>query len=216
MISFAFNSTYPYNYCYLIMNFLAHLYLSGQDNEIRIGNFIADSIKGKQYLKYPEKIQTGIILHRHIDSFTDSHPVIKTSISRFNGSYPKYTGIIVDMLYDHFLACNWEKYSEQALNVFVSNIYKLLIRRYRILPARVRTILPFMIMQNWLVNYQSLSKLQINLEGMARRTNYNSGMEKAMHEIKENYNELSEDFKIFFPEIISFSNNILSRTTTLT
>ena len=97
------------------MNFLAHIYLSGEDEGITIGNFIADGIKGKKYLSYPASIQKGILLHRGIDSFTDSHPTVRQSTARLHENYGHYSGVIVDILYDHFLAKNWEEYHEQDL-----------------------------------------------------------------------------------------------------
>ena len=86
------------------MNFLAHIYLSGNNKEITIGNFIADGIRGKDYKKYPEAIQTGILLHRQIDTFTDAHKTVRQSTKRLHENYGHYSGVIVDILYDHFLA----------------------------------------------------------------------------------------------------------------
>ena len=86
------------------MNYLAHIHLSGDDELVTIGNFIADGIKGKNYKKFPKAIQTGILLHRKIDSFTDTHPIVRTSTSRLHENYGHYSGVIVDILYDHFLA----------------------------------------------------------------------------------------------------------------
>ena len=94
------------------MNFLAHIYLSGDDPELKIGNFIADAVKGKKYTTYPQKIQEGIILHRKIDSFTDAHPIVKKSASRLFSKYGHYNSVIVDILYDHFLAKNWKAHED--------------------------------------------------------------------------------------------------------
>ena len=97
------------------MNYLAHLVLSGDDDFIRIGNFIADSIKGKKYKTYPKNIQKGILLHRQIDLFTDNDDIVKRSKKRLHNRYGHYKGVIIDILYDHFLAKNWVKYSSTPL-----------------------------------------------------------------------------------------------------
>src|SRR5690606_29576564 len=101
------------------MNFLAHIYLSGNDDLIRIGNFMADGIKGKDYEEYPEKLKTGILLHRFIDTYTDAHPIVRESTKRLHSKYHHYSGVAVDMFYDHFLAKNWSRYSDEPLDEFV-------------------------------------------------------------------------------------------------
>ncbi|MGB5463037.1 MAG: DUF479 domain-containing protein, partial [Aureibaculum sp.] len=101
------------------MNYLAHIYLSGDDDYIKIGNFIADRVKGKEYLNYQTEIQYGILLHRQIDTFTDQHSIVKKSKLRLHERYSHYDGVIIDILYDHFLAKNWKIYSEIPLNKYV-------------------------------------------------------------------------------------------------
>ena len=97
------------------MNYLAHIYLSGENDMLKIGNFIADSVKGKKYLDYPVSIQQGITLHRNIDEFTDSHPIVHQSVHRLFDKYSHYSTVIVDILYDHFLAANWQDFHETKL-----------------------------------------------------------------------------------------------------
>ncbi len=94
------------------MNFLAHLYLSGNDEQLMIGNFIADSVKGSSYKNFPDGIKRGILLHRAIDFYSDNHSVFLKSVERLRPNYHKYAGVIVDIFFDHFLAKNWKEYSE--------------------------------------------------------------------------------------------------------
>ncbi len=94
------------------MNFLAHLYLSKKNKNILIGNFIADAVKGKKHNLYSKEVQAGILLHREIDNYTDNHPIVRKSKRRLNKRYGHYNGVIIDILYDHFLAKNWNNYSE--------------------------------------------------------------------------------------------------------
>src|SRR5690606_30635796 len=108
------------------------LFRSGKDEELTLGNFFADSLKGKSYLKYPLGIQRGVVLHRAIDFYTDTHPTVRKSISRLFDTYGHYSGIIVDILYDHFLAVHWKNYSTIPLERFVSDFYDLLQRNYEI------------------------------------------------------------------------------------
>ncbi len=187
------------------MNFLAHIYLSGDNDQIKIGNFMADSIKGKKYRKYPEEIQNGIILHRAIDYYTDTHPVFKQSTKRLFPTYGHYSGIIVDIFYDHFLAANWNKYSRTPLKEYIQEFYSLLETNLEILPSKVRNFLPFMINDNWLLSYASISGIEKVLSGMNRRTGKRSGMNLATKELKEHYQDFQFEFEIFFDEVIVFS-----------
>src|SRR5690606_7271733 len=116
------------------MNFLAHIYLSGENPLIKVANFMADSIRGKKYLNYSSDIQKGILLHREIDTFTDAHPTVRKSTKKLHANYGHYSGVIVDIFYDHFLAKNWKDYSKIPLDVYVDEFYDLLGEHYEILP----------------------------------------------------------------------------------
>jgi acyl carrier protein phosphodiesterase len=191
------------------MNFLAHIYLSGEDDRITIGNFIADKIHGKTYKKYPIDIQKGILLHREIDTFTDTHPIVRQSTKRLHINYGHYSSVIVDILYDHFLAKNWDTYSTIPLKDFSVSFYNLLEESYEILPLRIQNLMPFMIADNWLLNYSKIEGVQRVLDGMNRRTKYKSKMNEATKELKIHYNEFEEEFTLFFDELIAFSKNKL-------
>ena len=191
------------------MNFLAHIYLSHDDDEIKIGNFIADSIRGKKYKEYPPQIQRGILLHRHIDTFTDAHPTVRLSTKRLHKNYSHYSGVIVDILYDHFLAKNWEHYSKIPLKTYATNFYNLLEDHYETLPQNVQNLLPHMIQENWLLSYASIEGITKVLEGMNRRTKNRSKMNLAVAELQEYYDEFETEFTSFFDELIEFSKQKL-------
>ena len=186
------------------MNFLAHIYLSGEDEELIIGNFIADSIKGKKYLDYPEGIQKGIILHRAIDYYTDTHPIVRKSTSRLFDKYSHYSSVIVDILYDHFLAHNWKDYSDVPLNVFVTRFYGLLQANIHVLPKNVQQFLPFMIRDNWLLSYASIEGIGRILQQMNDRTNKVSKMNFAVNELRMHYGDFEKEFSLFFNELQIF------------
>lgn len=191
------------------MNFLAHIYLSGDDKAITIGNFIADGIRGKDYKKFPKDIQTGIILHRHIDTFTDTHKIVKQSKKRLHKNYGHYSGVIVDILYDHFLAKNWKTYSNIPLAKYVDSFYDLLEDNFDVLPIRVQKMMPYMIADNWLLSYASVDGIAKVLEGMNRRTQNRSKMNLAVNELEEYYTEFEAEFTLFFKELIEYSKQEL-------
>ena len=142
------------------MNFLAHLYLSKNNKNILIGNFIADAVKGSDFKKFPEEIQAGILLHREIDNYTDTHLIVKTSKRRLNLQYRHYKGVIIDIFYDHFLAKNWQQYSDTPLAVYAENVYGFLQENKEIFPERIQKFLPYMIEYNWLVSNASIPGIE--------------------------------------------------------
>jgi acyl carrier protein phosphodiesterase len=156
------------------MNFLAHIYLSFGDDEITIGNFIADSIRGNKYKHLPDRVQKGILLHREIDTYTDAHPIARVSSKRLHQNYSHYSRVIVDIFYDHFLAKNWKQYSDTPLDIFVDNFYDLLEDNISILPDGTKRMIPYMISDNWLLNYAQMDGISRVLNGMNRRTNNKS------------------------------------------
>jgi len=183
------------------MNFLAHLYLSGNDDFIKIGNFMADGIRGKDYEDYLSKIKTGILLHRFIDSYTDSHPIFRQSTKRLHQNYSHYSGVIVDMFYDHFLCKNWTKYSDENLSEFVTNFYTSLKDNYEVLTDKTKHLLPYMEKGNWLYNYQFLEDFEIILSQMDYRTQNKSKMKYAVTDLKKHYVEFEQEFTLFFEDI---------------
>lgn len=187
------------------MNFLAHIYLSGDDDPIKIGNFIADSVKGKQLESFPENIQKGILLHRHIDSFTDSHSIVKTSKERLHKRYNHYDGVIIDILYDHFLAKNWAEYHHTPLKKYVNDFYNLLNTHFELLPERTKYMLPLMISNNWLYNYRTIEGIESVLIGMNRRTKNKSQMHLAVNDLVKHYDDFNNDFTEFFENLRIFS-----------
>ncbi len=187
------------------MNFLAHIYLSGDDEAITVGNFMADSIKGKKYLNYPKGIQKGILLHRSIDYFTDTHPVVRKSSARLFDKYSHYNGVIVDIFYDHFLAANWSRYSRIPLEMFVVDFYKLLEKNAEYLPEPVKNFFPYMVKDNWLLSYANLDGIARILHQMNIRTKKRVNMDRAVEDLRRNYDQFEEEFELFFPDVQKFA-----------
>ena len=193
------------------MNFLAHLYLSGNDNKIMVGNFIADFVKGRVALnQFEPAIIRGIELHRAIYEFTDSHPIVTISKNRLRPTYRHYSGVIVDVFYDHFLSRNWNTYHSDLLPDFADRAYGIIQSFDSILPQDVKFMLPYMIKGNWLVNYSKLEGIHRALSGMAKRTPYKSKMEESVKDLERNYEDFKKEFEDFFPQLHEFSKKLLS------
>ena len=184
------------------MNFLAHIFLSGNNDLIKIGNFMADGIRGNDYLEYPEEIQKGIILHRAIDTFTDAHPIWRKSKHRLHERYGHYSGVIIDILYDHFLAKNWNQYTDEKLEDYVERFYQSLKDNYEILSPKTKKLMPYMIESNWLVSYASIAGIERILFQMDYRTKHRVHMQNAIQELQDFYTEFEDEFNLFFKDLI--------------
>ena len=184
------------------MNFLAHLYLSGQDHKVMVGNFIGDFVKGRNVReRFEHRIALGIELHREIDFFTDQHPIVAQSKNRLRPKYRHYSGVIVDIFYDHFLAKDWNEHHDQLLPDFADYAYDTLQNHLSVSPEDVKFMLPYMIKGNWLANYSKLEGIHRALTGMSRRTPYESKMDEAVVDLKGSYTDFEKEFRIFFPEL---------------
>ena len=189
------------------VNFLAHLFLSGAPvsalyADVLLGNFIADSVPGKQLENYPPAVRAGIRLHRAIDTYTDQHPVVRRATQRLRAAgYGKYAGVISDMFLDHFLAHHFPEFSSESLADFTQRVYALLTARQAEMPPRVQHFLPYMTQHNWLLGYAETEGLARALGGLSRRATPGSGMETAVNELQANYAAYEADFREFFPQL---------------
>lgn len=186
------------------MNFLAHLYLSGNEEELMIGNFIADHVKGKQINNYSEGIVKGIWLHRQIDSYTDSHETVLESKLRLRERYRHYAPVIIDIFYDHFLAVHWHHYSSIALGEYSQYIHAIIAKYQAVLPEKSNFFFQYMLKNDILEAYSKVAGIERVLKGMARRTSFESGMETATEELVEYYSLFEDEFKRFFPQLRDF------------
>jgi len=188
------------------MNYLAHFFLSNDDENLIIGNYIADDVKGKAYLNYSLDIQKGILLHRNIDSFTDRHATVEKSKVLIRQHQNKFTPVVMDVFYDYFLARRWSNYSDTELLDFTHKIYKVLFKNINKLPLSSQMRLPFMAKSNWLYAYRNISGIEKALTGMSKRTKYPNNMNNAHHILKEKETELNKHFDHFFPELIHYTS----------
>lgn len=184
------------------MNFLAHLALSGDDNEVMVGNFIGDSVKGRAYLNYPASIKKGILMHRAIDYFTDCHESTKVCSQLLQPGYGRYSGVVTDVLFDHFLASEWQLYyPDISLKNFVTNAHMVLLRYYFTLPNDVKGFLPFMISSRRLENYKHLWGIEKSLEIMSHHTSLPPKAAFAMECLNDNYQIFRENFRTLYADI---------------
>ncbi|HVU56996.1 MAG TPA: ACP phosphodiesterase [Puia sp.] len=194
------------------MNYLAHAYLSFGVPDIAVGNLISDFVKGKKKLDYPETIQHGITLHRAIDTFTDTHPITQKAKLFFRPNYGLYSGAIVDILYDHYLANDPDQFpSPGSLGTFALQTYQQLGGREPLFPERFARLFPYMRSQNWLYNYRHKEGIYNSLHGLARRATHMPDPDAAFQTFNTRYEQLQDCYRRFFPELKEFAFNELQR-----
>jgi acyl carrier protein phosphodiesterase len=192
------------------MNFLAHAYLSFAQEDILVGNFIADFVRGKEHQNYPKKVQVGIQLHQAIDAFTDSHPLVKEVQSYLQPRFGHYARVISDVFFDYFLAKNWAKYSTIPLEEFSQVTYQQLSDYPVPLPDAFQRMLYWMQQQNWLYAYRELSGIQSALDGLTRRARFDSKMNEASQVLLEKEGEIEALFFVFFQDLETFAQTTLA------
>lgn len=189
------------------MNYLAHIYLSGESDEIILGNFIGDFVKGNKFLKYPEQVALGILLHRSIDAFTDQHPDVREFIELLKPGYGRYSGIVADVFMDHFLASDWNRYSIYTLRQFAKHAHAVFLSNFLLLPFKVKQFLPFLIQHKRLESYAQRESMFHVLEIMSRRTSLPTNSEWAMQILHQEYDQFEALFRSFFTELVEYVEN---------
>lgn len=184
------------------MNFLGHLYLSGHDDQVTVGNFMADAVKGRDLSRFPEGLQKGIRLHRAIDTFTDAHPVQQRGRERAHAHAGRYASVVMDLFYDHILASRWSEFHQEPLPVFTQRMYRLLERNLEVMPDRTRRMVPYMIDGDWLNSYATIEGIGWALDGLSRRVPEGGSMRGSEMVLHEHLDAYTNEFRVFLPEII--------------
>jgi acyl carrier protein phosphodiesterase len=188
------------------MNLLAHAYLSFDQPEMLIGNMINDYVKGKKQFDYPDAVHKGMILHRSIDDFTDTHPVTKQLKSYFKDDYRLYAGAFGDVVYDHFLANDTNQFAtDKALKEFSAKVYKVLDDNFDLLPAPFQSMIPHMKEENWLYNYKFPQGIKNSFAGLVRRAAYLTDSDTAYKIFEHHYDDIKKCYDEFFPQLKLFA-----------
>jgi len=177
------------------MNFLAHLYLAGDDDGLRLGALLGDFVRGRSALDaFPENVRTGIELHRHTDQYMDSLPDVVKLRKAFQAPFRRYSGIVIDLAFDHELARRWDDYSSQSLEEFDLAVRRLLARHETLLPDRLREFMAYADRRGLFATYRDKSEILLSLKGLGTR------LSKAnpLHRTGEIWDELEPRFSASF------------------
>ena len=195
------------------MNYLAHFYLSFGQKPLVVGNLLGDFVRGRldhpRNAHYTTPVKQGILLHRHIDSFTDTHPVGLACRQALPPIFGKYRGVVMDMYFDYFLAKHFQDYHAQPLPDFVAEVYQTLETNRSILPADAGSLVDSMIKYDWLYHYQFVEGMNRSFRGMSHRFAFLKGIENAGEELSQRESLYESYFRSFFPDLVSSCEDFL-------
>lgn len=192
------------------MNYLAHAYLSFNQPAVLAGNLISDFVKGKQHLNYPDEVRRGILLHRAIDAFTDEHAATREAKNIFKPHYRLYSAAFIDVSYDHFLANDWQQFTnDDSLSEFSQQVYSSLDNYLEVFPEQFRLMYPYMKQQNWLYNYRNMLGIKRSFAGVVRRAAYLTESQTAFKLFEDNYHRLQQYYDDFFPALRQYAFDTL-------
>ena len=190
------------------MNYLAHLMLADDSDASRIGNLLGDFAKGTiEDLEnfYPPEIIRGIRMHRAVDRFTDSHQVFRDARSLLAPERRRFAGIILDIIFDHYLCRHWQDYCEKPLEEFIENVYRALDEHPEWHAGRLAAAFPMMRNENWLMTYSSIEGIGLTLERVSRRSPRTAKIAGGIHDLRNHYQELEWHFHDFMPDLLAYA-----------
>lgn len=184
------------------MNWLAHLLLAEPHVESWVGAVAADWVKGEARLCFSPEVQRGFDLHRAVDRFTDSHPVVHRSQDRILSPYKRYSGVLVDVFYDYYLSAHWGEFCAQPRRRFIENVYAALADHEPHLPLEVARGFRHMREDDWLGSYASVEGIALTLQRLSRRLRPGNLLAEGALQIEVHMSALDADFCEFFPQLM--------------
>ena len=193
------------------MNYLAHMRLAGDEPESVVGNFIGDMVKGRPGDEYPPGVRRGIMMHRRIDAWTDSHERTKRSARLVSPLRRRWGRVMVDIFYDHLLARNWDDYSDESFGDFLDRVYGAILGARDVLPEPVAAAAGAMVASGWIERYGTREGLAAVFEGVSKRIRRENPLAGAEEELFANYEEMNRHFGAFFPEAVEYAGSLEER-----
>ena len=191
------------------MNFLAHSLLGFDDAELIAGQICGDFVRGSQLSHFPRRLETGIRLHRHLDRFTDTHVQLQEVRSGMQGVSYRFSGIVVDVLFDHFLARHWSRYSEHSLPAHADRVHEALADNHDHLPEKLQRFTQLLLRERILEGNIRLSAIELTLARLSRRSPRFAALAIGESQLELLRNQLQEPFESFYPDLLDAARRFL-------
>lgn len=189
------------------MNHLAHAWLAGGDDELRLGGVMGDFVRGQPDPALPAGVIAGIRLHRAVDTYTDAHPQVLAAKALLPPPYRRYGGILLDMWFDHCLARDFARWSTQPLDEFSAALRGLLQRSDALLPPALRRFRGYMEARSLPARYADPAVLGEALEGIGQRLSRVNPLDTALPVLQALERPLQAHFEVFLPELWAFAQS---------
>ncbi|MDA0205309.1 MAG: acyl carrier protein phosphodiesterase [Acidobacteria bacterium] len=194
------------------MNFLAHLYLAGENEDYIVGQVLADFLERGWQQRVSDGVLRGIRLHQQADLFTDQHECFRRSRARLPQHLRRYAGIVVDIFYDHLLATHWGRFHDAPLDRFAQSRYRILQGRTEEMTDRMRLVLPSMVEHDWLTSYRKVEGMERALAGVSRRLKRANPIAEAGAALSNDQEGFERDFLEFFPDLAAHISRLAKST----
>lgn len=189
------------------LNYLAHLYFSESTVESRVGNLLGDFARGVDINQLPLSVRLGLINHRSIDQFTDTHQQVRELKTLFSPQRRRFSGIVLDVLFDHFLIHHWHRYTSESLNNFLDQAYGDLHQGLPLMPQHMQRAVTRLIEGDWIRSYEDIDQVGFALDRIAGRIRFQNDFTGSINEVQKQYGVLEAGFLQFFPDLITFYEN---------
>jgi acyl carrier protein phosphodiesterase len=186
------------------MNWLAHLHLSPPTAADRVGNLLPDLVGGTEQRLAGPRYHAGMALHRAVDRFTDTHPVVRRSLGLFTGRWRLFGGVLTDLFYDHFLSIHWAEFHCADRLEFIAECYADLASELPFMPKTAAEVLVRMEERDWLGSYASMDGMQLTLARVGARLRREVPLEEAIEVLEAQFGPLEADFLEFYPQLAKF------------
>ncbi|MDD2271772.1 MAG: ACP phosphodiesterase [Desulfuromonadaceae bacterium] len=194
------------------MNFLFHMLLSGDDDQLMVGNFMGDFVKGPLQERFSPTIRQGVALHRRIDSYAERHPLFRRSRQRISQDYGLYRGVMVDMFYDYYLVNAWDEWCDEPLGEFLIRTRTVVENNMSSLPTEMHRLVP-VIFEELLPTYGTVEGIATALSRLSRRITRSNPLSGGEEELLLHHDTLRDDFRGFTPEVFRFAGEIITAFT---
>lgn len=186
------------------MNHFAHLFLARPTVESRVGNLLGDFAQGLNVETLAAPVKAGLINHRKVDAYTDSHPDVLTCKRLFSPQRRRFAGVALDVLFDHYLLRHWDTFASIPAQDFIASVYRDLEAGRHLMPPRMATTTARMIDNDWFNAYTELENIGYALDRIAGRIRFRNDFEGIIEEIRAYDLVLEEHFLNFFPSLLTF------------
>lgn len=186
--------------------------LSGNDDQLMVGNFMGDFVKGPLLERFPPRLLQGVALHRRIDSYAESHPSFRQSRHRISPDYGLYRGVMVDIFYDFYLVNDWGNWSDESIEDYLTRTRRIVDQHLNSLPTEMQRLVPI-IFEELLPSYGSVEGIRSALSRLSRRISRPNPLLGGEAELLRHYDEMRSDFRIFTPDIFRFVGEVINPKT---